>query len=99
MSRAILAIALLGLVAVATAYDISRVRSVAPAGWVRLSRADPRQVLPFRIALKQRNIDVLEVRTALDRVALAGKSHFCKLANVLFTWSFFCLLVYAYGSL
>ena len=62
MSRALIAIALLGLVAAASAYSISRVRTAAPEGWVRLARADPRQVLPFRIALKQRNMDVLEVR-------------------------------------
>jgi hypothetical protein len=61
MSRALLAIALLGLVAAATAYDISRVRTTTPEGWVRMARADPRQILNFRIALKQRNVDVLEV--------------------------------------
>jgi tripeptidyl-peptidase-1 len=62
----LIAIALLGLVAAASAYSISRVRTAAPEGWVRLARADPRQVLPFRIALKQRNMDVLE-RMLLDR--------------------------------
>jgi hypothetical protein len=63
MSRVIFALALLGLVAVAAAFDISKVRTATPEGWVRLARADPRSVLPFRIALKQRNIDVLEVRS------------------------------------
>lgn len=61
MSRAILAVALLGLIALAAAYDIRKTRTEAPEGWTRLARADPRQVLPFRIALRQQNVDVLEV--------------------------------------
>jgi len=56
----IFALALLGLVAVAAAYDISKVRVATPEGWTRLARADPRAVLPFHIALRQRNMDVLE---------------------------------------
>ena len=62
----LIAIALLGLVAAASAYDISRVRTTSPEGWVRMARADPRQVLHFRIALHQKNIDVLEVCIAIS---------------------------------
>lgn len=63
MSRTLFVVALLGLVAVATAYHISKVRTVTPEGWTRLARADPRHTLSFRVALRQQNMDVLEVRT------------------------------------
>lgn len=74
MSRTLLVIALLGLVAVATAFHINKVRTATPEGWSRLARADPRHTLSFRIALRQQNMDVLEVRRCSLAVPVTHKS-------------------------
>jgi hypothetical protein len=60
MSRVLLSVVLLGLLASSFA-AVLFTRDTTVPGWRRLARADPRKVVPIRIALKQRNVDVLEV--------------------------------------
>lgn len=51
------------LIAFSSTYDIRRIRMETPEGWVRGLPANPKLIVDFQIALKQKNIDLLEVRS------------------------------------
>lgn len=103
MSRTLLVIALLGLVAAASAFHINKVRTATPEGWLRMARADPRHTLSFRVALRQQNVDVLEVRICSISGVEALKAPFCfdlggLTFSLLLSFLIFRLVAHGFGA-
>jgi anti-sigma-K factor RskA len=62
MARVIIAVLAVVLALALVDAKIFVQRTTVPPNFVRLGRTDPNMMFDFRVALKQRNVDVLEVR-------------------------------------